>query len=121
MVEIAAMDKDTKEAAFQKWLKSRQTRKTGSDAKKLTLKNLIKTNQAEFDKLLKTVKPTNKVSESVLTQAEKAAAYDALMGKKVTRQGKGSVKKGAQKALIAAHKAEYNKNLKINGGTVKED
>lgn len=104
------MTKEEKEEAFKKWSDSRDTRKGNSTIKKGADKALQTKYAKEFEGLKGKVKPTVKTYDpALLTQAEKAAKYDALYTKKATKGTASSVKKGAVKALRAAHQEEYDK------------
>lgn len=48
---------------------------------------------------------------ATMTAEEKVAAYDKLIANRQARQAGGKARRAAVKALIAAHKPEYEKLL----------
>jgi hypothetical protein len=109
------MDLETPEgqkAAFAKWLSHRDSRKATTVVKRAAQKAFKAEYAEEFEKLQKTVTVNSKAkAPEVLTQAEKAAKWDELQGKRSTRQGKSAAKRAALQALQKAHKKEWEAAL----------
>jgi len=105
------MDLETPEgqkAAFAKWLSHRDSRKATTVVKRAAQKAFKAEYAEEFEKLQKTVTVNSKAKPAeVLTQAEKAAKWDELVGKRAGRQGKSAAKRAALQALQKAHKKEW--------------
>jgi hypothetical protein len=95
--------------AFHKWLAHRETRKASTTVKRAAQKAFKAQYAEELEKLQKTVTVASKAkAPEVLTQAEKAEKWDALQGKRATRQDKSSRKRAAFAALQKAHKKEWD-------------
>jgi hypothetical protein len=112
---------EQKLAAFEKWQANRAVRKVNSGAKRTAQKALKAKYGTEFDKLTKTVVVASKgKAPEVLTQAEKAAKWDALQAKKSGRQGKSATNRAAMEALKKAHSAEYDTLVKATAPAKKK-